>query len=170
MLAAQATRLGAPLLGVTTQAAGVLARLTSLGAVSALDRALWLLGRAYNAALPRDVLLDAVVGLESLLVPGPGEAAYRFALHGTAILAADHKVHDDLRKIYHLRSSAAHAGTADDFSSLAPRARQLLAHVVFAIVDLIDTKAMVIKGTAPVGKAVQTWVQELVIDRARRNQ
>src|SRR6201999_1058301 len=103
------------------------------------------------------------------LVPGPGEAAYRFALHGTAVLAANQEVHDELVELYRLRSSAAHGGTASDFSDMAPRARQLLAQVILAIVGLIETKAFRAPSTAQVGKAVQAWVRELVISRAQRN-
>jgi hypothetical protein len=104
--------------------------------------------------------------LESLLVPGPGEATYRFALHGTAVLSGDQKVHDDLSGLYRLRSSAAHAGTSSDFSGMAPQARQLLAQVILAIVDLIEAKA--IRATTHMGKAVQAWIRELVISRVQR--
>lgn len=165
----QAMALSRPLANIATEAAKILDRLSSLGEISALNRALWLLGRANNAALPRDALLDAVVGLESLLVPGPGEAAYRFALHGTAVLAADKQVYDELSNLYRLRSSAAHAGTASNFSDMAPRARQLLAQVILAIVGLIATKALAPLSDMPVGKAVQAWVRELVSSRAQRS-
>ena len=56
--------------------------------------ALWRLGRACSADLPRDQLVEAVIGMESLLVPGPGESTYRFELHGTAV----HRIAPVLRR------------------------------------------------------------------------
>lgn len=139
-------------------------------AVRGLERALWLFGRANNASLPRDSVLDAVIGLESLLVASPGETTYKFALHGTAVLThyAD-DVHQELKRLYGLRSKAAHSGASEDFkfTENAPRARQLLAQALYRVAILINGNMLKFeKPDASVGQAVEKWVRDIVIEHA----
>lgn len=137
-----------------------------------LDGALWLFGRSCNASLPRDVLLDAAVGLEMLLVPGPGEARYRFALHGMALIADEpaDAVEADLRKIYTMRNAAAH-GEWDETSAAAaivPRSRMLLAKAVRAVVSLINAGHLDVRATkGDIGQAVEKFVRSKVAAATR---
>jgi hypothetical protein len=129
-----------------------------------LDGALWLFGRACNASLPRDALLDAAIGLEMLLVPGPGEARYRFGLHGMALIADEspHTIEATLKRIYKLRSEAAHGDTNDleTFSEVASQARFLLARAVQSAVRLINAGELdVVTTNGDIGKAVEQLVK-----------
>lgn len=124
----------------------------------------WLFGRANNASLPRDSVLDAVIGLESLLVASPGETTYKFALHGTAVLThyAD-DVHQELKSLYGLRSKAAHSGASEDskFTENAPRARQLLAQALYRIAILINGNVLKFeKSDASVGYLLEPLTVE----------
>lgn len=67
-----------------------------------LDQALWHFGRSCVASLPRDVLVEAVMGLDAILVSGSGEANYKFSLHGATLLSGyvsdGEKIHKILKK------------------------------------------------------------------------
>jgi hypothetical protein len=106
---------------------------------SRVEAAIWLYGRSCNAVLARDALLDAAVGLELLLVPNAGESRYRFTLHGLAVIQNEpaDQLEADLKAICAARSAAAHGGDAGKrFEELAPRARDLLARLIAAVVAL----------------------------------
>jgi hypothetical protein len=133
-------------------------------ATTELDGALWLFGRSCNASLPRDVLLDAALGLEMLLVPGPGEARYRFSLHGMTMIRgkSSETLDTDLRKIYKMRSEAAH-GAANDpraFAAIAPRSRFLLGRAIQSAVALINSGELDVRATkGDIGNAVERLVR-----------
>lgn len=99
-----------------------------------LDGILWLFGRCCNASLSRDVVLDAVIALEMMLVPTPGESRYRFGLHGAVLIEDESSdvLERDLKKLYALRSEAAHGAASSDkqFSEMAARSRVLLAKAI----------------------------------------
>lgn len=134
--------------------------------------ALWLFGRSCTASLARDVLLDAAVGLEMLLVPSAGDTGYRFTVHGLAIIEDEEPktLEADLKKIYNLRSKAAHGTPREsekDFVSMAPRARVLLAKAIRASARLIDSGELNIDPTkGDIGKAVEQLVKHRVVARA----
>lgn len=106
-----------------------------------LKQAFWYWGRSALAELDRDILLDAVIGLEGLLVPNPGESRYRFGLHGVALLANPVEKAEatakELREIYTQRSKAAHANPATRQEG-AYIARKYLGHAILSVMKLID--------------------------------
>jgi hypothetical protein len=108
---------------------------------SDLNQAIWHFGRACVASLPRDILLESVIGLDSLLVPGPGDSRYRFRLHGAAILSTNReeggKYFRILGEMWDERSQAAHGQRAKEVERLAPISRKILAEVICKIVNLI---------------------------------
>jgi len=77
-----------------------------------LEDAMWLWGRSATSLLSRDRLLDAVIGMESLLVLTSGSSTYKLSLHGAAVLADSdedtNRIARDLRNLYSLRSRAVH--------------------------------------------------------------
>jgi hypothetical protein len=128
-----------------------------------LDQAVWHFGRACNASLARDILMDSTIGLELLLVPDPGETTYKLSLHGLALLggAEGDAVADELIEIYGLRSRAAHgsASSKSKFRHMAPRARQLLANAIWAIAVRINDGSLDVSITkGDIGKAVKAFV------------
>ncbi len=129
---------------VVREASKLLQRVDKLMSVAPeLESIMWLLGRSHTSPTARDSLLEAAIGLESLLVPDPGESTYKFCLHGATLLSSrlEEEVDSDLKRIYELRSRAAH-GTAreqQDFERLAPRARSLLAETIMADVELLES-------------------------------
>ena len=144
----------------------------AVGFVPGLSKAMWLFGRACTMSLARDSLLDAVIGLDSLLVPGGGEGRYRVALHGAALLgeADPHQTHENLQKIYDLRSRAAHSAAFEDakFREMAPIARSYLARIIYAIAALSNCGAIPLKDSNDtIAHAVERWVRARVTDAAR---
>jgi len=70
-----------------------------------------------EAYVPRDVLLDAMIALESLYMPDRDELRYRLATRMAALLALpqDRKdVFANVRQAYDLRSNIVHGGTIDE--------------------------------------------------------
>ncbi len=124
-----------------------------------LQQAFWYWGRSCLASIDRDVLLDAVIGLEGLLVPTAGEIRYRFGLHGAALLAScsddAETMARELRKIYDKRSSAAH-GRKEDRLEEASRARHYLGDVISAVITLI--KGGMIDPSSRISEQIQTQV------------
>lgn len=109
-----------------------------------LQNALWYWGRSSISSLSRDILLEATIGLESLLVPNtPGELSHRFRLHGAALLGKspeetqEYKKH--LAEIYKNRSTAAHGGSKskeEKMKSYAHTARKYLALAIQSVTEL----------------------------------
>ncbi len=126
-----------------------------------LERGLWHFGRACVAVSHRDILLESVIGLESLLVSGGGEARYRFRLHGATILSpmlgSPENLSRELDEIYAERSRAAHGRQPTRATQLAFRARKFLARSLESIIRLtregnLDPR----DGSVP--KAIQHYV------------
>jgi hypothetical protein len=145
----------------------VKARLKRFAATAAktdeVDRALWHFGRSCVSALPRDVLLEAAIGLELLLVPDPGDSNYKFSLHGSVLLskvaASPQETSKLLGEIYKQRSRAAHGAKEADFKSLAARARMMLGQAIAAVIDLDQTGAIELpKFGGDIGKAMKAYV------------
>lgn len=110
---------------------------------------------------PRDVLLESAIGLDSLLVPGGGEARYKFCLHGAAILSPSmgtyEEVYRQLDEVYTKRSQAAHGRRAKEVESLSIIARTMLANAIHLIARLtLDGELDVAKDT--IASAVQWYV------------
>lgn len=145
---------------------------------SEIEFALWYFGRSCVTPLSRDALLDAVVGLEMILVPDAGESTYKFALHGSALLAGCLKeiatvlpgkvesvegLEKELKGIYDLRSKAAHGAAKDKykFEDKAPIARYLLAKSIQSVIELEERGELKITKTeGDIGKAVKNVVRE----------
>jgi hypothetical protein len=131
-----------------------------------LQRALWHFGRSSVATLPRDILLEAAIGLEALLVPGPGESGYRFSLHGAVIIAGGTPRAEEIRRqlgeIYGSRSGAAHGGARAVVEGLAILARRLLAEA------LEQTTRLVLGGAIDVSERLPVAIQRYVFQRATR--
>lgn len=147
----------------------------ALGSVPGLSKAMWLFGRSCTASLARDSLLDAVIGLDSLLVSGGGEGRYRVALHGTALLADgdSDKTYEHLQRMYDLRSRAAHSAASEDtkFEEMAPVARSYLARIVHAIARLSNSGAIALRGPGDtIAHAVERWVRARLVDAATAEQ
>jgi hypothetical protein len=145
------------------------ALLANLRAVSMLsedfDAALWAFGRACNAQLSRDILLDAAIGLEMLLLPKEhGESTYKFRLHGLAIIADENPdaLYKDLGDIYGLRSKAAHGAASGEhkFRADAERARTLLGKAILSAVMLAESKQIDLhRSKRDIGDAVTAFVR-----------
>jgi hypothetical protein len=138
---------------------------------STAGETIWALGRACTAQLSRDVLLEAAIGLERLLLPrGAGESTYKFRLHGLAILrepSAD-VLDRELKEIYGLRSRAAHgSGKNDDtFDVLGPRARKLLALALQQAAALFKSGELDVASTGGhIGEAIAAVVRARVLRR-----
>ena len=125
-----------------------------------LDQAFFYWGRSALGELDRDRLLEAVIGLERLLVPGPGESTYRFGLHGAALLTrfgdSPEACNEDLRSIYRKRSELAHGNPGERLIE-AQRARRHLGDAILAIMDLIEA------GKIQESENVATQIQALVL-------
>lgn len=137
-------------------------------------QALWHFGRSCVSTLDRDILLEAAIGLDRLLVPGGGDSKYRFCLHGAAILSSVKKDDIDfygaLESIYKSRSSAAHGGTSADEKKIKEQARmsrKLLADIILAIICLakdqkIDLNREGNEKKWNISKAIQKYVIQSV--------
>jgi hypothetical protein len=105
-----------------------------------LERGLWHFGRACVVVSARDILLESAIGLDSLLVPGGGEARYRFCLHGATFLSpklgSPENLSRELDEIYAERSHAAHGRQPRRATQLAFRARKFLAKSIESIITL----------------------------------
>lgn len=111
-----------------------------------LKDAVWLWGRSATSPLSRDRLLDAVIGMESLLVPGRGSSTYKFGLHGAAVLARSDEEAKELNKIlhdlYNRRSSAVHDTPRTETTKESRQALQLLARLIDHLAILDDEKQL----------------------------
>jgi hypothetical protein len=135
-------------------------------ATAELATAVWAFGRSCSAQSARDVLLEAAIGLERLLVSeGRGDLAYRFRLHGAAILVDEPDAFDDFKRIYDLRSKAAHGAAgkhSTNFEAMAPRARYLLARAIQSIALLINSSELIITKDQDVAAAIAALVRRRV--------
>jgi len=104
---------------------------------------LWHFGRSCVSPSPRDTLLDAVIGLDSILSTPGGNAAYKFQLHGTALLTkegADPEViYKKMRSLYSTRSKVAHGSSESVSAEEAYDARTVLARTIESIIALVLT-------------------------------
>jgi hypothetical protein len=120
-------------------------------------------GRSAVAELERDQLLDAVVGLEGLLVENAGENTYRFRLHGTALLArfaeSAEACNAELKRVYGGRSKVAH-GNSGRVHEEAPKALRLLGDAIIAIMDLAEA------ATLDLNRSVAGQIEKLVLKSA----
>ena len=72
-----------------------------------------------------DAILDSMIGLEALLVPGsnPGDISYRFSLHGAHYIADDLSsralIRDQLRNIYRMRNNLVHGNKYPEQAAIA---------------------------------------------------
>jgi hypothetical protein len=72
-----------------------------------------------------DAVLDYMIGLEALLVPGsnPGDISYRFSLHGAHYLAGDYStraiIRDQLSGIYKMRNNLVHGNRYPEQDAIA---------------------------------------------------
>ena len=110
-----------------------------------LDKALWHFGRSCLSTIERDILLESAIGIDSIVSNDSRDSAYRFQLHGSALLSfIDPKiketVYKELSNIYKRRSSAAH-GTGSMKKSgenLHEKARTYLAKMMESVLVLND--------------------------------
>jgi len=97
--------------------------------------------RATLARIPRDILLESVIGLEMLLVHGSGDSTKRFHTYGYALIGSTNTAATvkQLKDIYGLRSSAAHGETKtkSDFQLLGSTARAYLAEAIANAAKLV---------------------------------
>jgi hypothetical protein len=132
-----------------------------------IQQALWHFGRSCVATLPRDILLEAAIKLDGLMVPRSGDSQYRFCLHGAVILSS--KNHNStelfarLKKIYSERSHAAHGGPTKKVEDLAADCRKKLAIAIERIVELIRNNEL------PPADDLAQSVQRYVIEQATKS-
>ena len=121
----------------------------------------WYWSRCCLAALPRDALLEAIVGMEHLLVPDPGESRYRFGLHGAAVLAASYdeaiQIAMELKRLYNKRSKIAH-GNRDQQIHDAGHALRLFSRLMEAIIEFIESRLGDIVGPSRVAVEIENEV------------
>jgi hypothetical protein len=100
--------------------------------------ALWHFGRSCLAQLKRDILLEAVIGLEHLLTSGRS-TSYQFRLYGVALMATSsteaENIASELKDIYERRSSAVHSYQKE--TDLASKSRRLLAKAIYSVMELV---------------------------------
>lgn len=140
-----------------------------------IKQAMWHFGRACIAPLPRDVLLESVIGLDKLLVPGGGDSRYRFALHGAAILSdkgnsdqelsdkgnSNQKLFHRLQELYDIRSPLAHGNTPSrKLDRDAEDARKYLAKAIFRVSQLSQ------QGIHSSEKSMAKSIEDLVLKSA----
>lgn len=102
-----------------------------------LSQAFWFWGRACVAVLERDIMLEAIFGLERLV---NGNQRYRFQRYGATLLSSgaeiDLKIEKDLRKLYEARGREVHHGV--DISSCDGRlAMGYLTKAILRTIQLI---------------------------------
>jgi hypothetical protein len=124
-----------------------------------LRQVLWFWDRSCLATLERDGLLEAMIGLDGLLVPNPGESRYRFGLHGASLLADTpdqmESIAKALRGLYNERSSAAHGGIGGPGTSRL-EALGFLGKAINAVVIL--TERGVLDPKQPIAKQIERLV------------
>jgi hypothetical protein len=129
-----------------------------------LNGALWFFGRACVATLPRDILLESVMGMDLLVGLPRGDSRYRFCLHGAAVLAANPtegvELFDTLQRVYDARSAGAHGHAAREVERLGRNARTLLSRMIDRIAFLIY------EGKIASGDQIATSVARWVLNRA----
>lgn len=136
-----------------------------------LDKALWHFGRSCTSSIQRDILLEAVIGIDSIVSSDSRDSFYRFCLHGSALLKAndsriDATIYEELKQIYGRRSSAAH-GTgpiANKQSDLHEKARLYLSKMIESVLILNENKTLSIDKDNEVAKAVQVFVINKVLN------
>jgi hypothetical protein len=150
---------------------GLLAQLSATAESDDLVSAMWSFGRSCVAPTPRDALLDAVVGLERLVVPNErGDSTYRFRLHGQTVLASEGDVFKELGDLYDHRSKVAHGnrvarpGKPNRMAGMGSRARFLLAKAIHA------TNELVVRGELKLGpdRDISSCIADLVRRRAAK--
>lgn len=132
-----------------------------------LEGAVERFGRACSADLAPDKLLEAVVGLESLLVSGASEASYRFSINAATLLAGDNENVQELfpryREMYNARSGLAHGEQRDlDYELLSGKAIVSLARAVGIISTLHG------EGKLREEKSVAKSVEQLVLSKIQK--
>jgi len=133
-----------------------------LASTEDIGRALWHFGRSCVVSLPRDVLLESAIGIDSLVGRPGGDSRYRFSLHGAAVLARDAtegvELFKKLQEIYDKRSGGAHGGAPSEMEQLALRARLLLAKMIDRITILVQRREIDLSNG--VASGVARWVVE----------
>ncbi len=140
----------------------------ALTGIPDLKDALWRFGRACTAQLADDKLVEGVIGLEGLIVPGPGESRYRFGLHLAALMCSRGEDVDararTFRDWYNQRSGHVHRrGTNGKSKHLCGDVIVHLARAVNAIVNLEE------QGLIPESLPVAQAIERLVLLRATEN-
>lgn len=129
--------------------------------------ALWYWGRACLAELDRDRLLESVIGIERLLVPGGGESRYRIGLHGAAMLAKDQtearEKAKQLRDMFQARSSVAHGAVATKGKNLTYLALQTLGELVAVVTAELNAGRLM--PTPTISEQVQDQILMRVVKR-----
>jgi hypothetical protein len=127
-----------------------------------LQDVVWHFGRACVAPLARDIVLDSVIGLEMMLVSGPGESRYRFSLHGATLLRGRRnrvELYEAFQNLYTQRSGAAHGASESDYDRVAADARRYLAATIRAVISLVESGQLAVT-KSNIGKAVERYVLE----------
>lgn len=138
--------------------------------INEIKNAIWHFGRACLTPLPRDIILESVIGLEGLLVQRGAELRYRFSLHGAILLAdEDEKIYElfeQLKDLYDKRSSAAHSGSGSESLGDARDARMRLSKAIYNIVRLFNVGKLPCKDDSGKPKKLADSLQTLVIKKS----
>ncbi len=125
-----------------------------------VKNAFWFWSRSTVAALNRDALVEAVVGLESLLIGKGTELNHRFKLYGTAILAASESEVEEVAKklgdLYAARSSSVHGEKKEKQIQEVTEARYYLSKAILKVIDLCERK--LIDPSSSIGHQLEKFV------------
>lgn len=151
----------------------------AVGVFPDLEDILWRFDRATLASLPRDILFESTVGLESLLVNGSGESTRRFRTYGVALIG-DGKFDEtskNLNKIYSLRSSNAHSSTQklENVEELSRVARSYFVRIIANVVHLVVAGQIMPlikdgkrdKGKSSINQCIESYLTSLMYGAAQ---
>jgi hypothetical protein len=135
-----------------------------------IQDSIWHFGRACLVSLPRDILLESIIGLDGILVPTSADSTYRFRLHGAALLANEREtasdLFDSLGKLYNKRSKVAHGASRDESFESAMKARTYLSRAIFNIANLCEKRELPCKDKSGNILRMSQSLEELIIKKS----
>ena len=131
-----------------------------------IRQAMWHWGRSCHYNLPRDILLESIIGLEALLVANAGETRFKFGLHGAALLSPKFgdkaAIAKKLRTAYDGRSSVAHGSKKRKLDSYND-VRIYLADAIARILELYEA------GILDPSSNVSKQIEKIILDNTSLN-
>ena len=136
-----------------------------------LKTALWHFGRSCVAPLARDAIVEAGIGLDSLISSGR-DAGYKFALHGASLLAdVGHtpvELFNVFEALWKFRSQQLHGKVSKKVKEELQLANRLLAKTMSAILDMAQESLLDLEGFKSIYQAVERYVLIRACSRANQ--